>query len=183
MNPQHKKEQFYKHERRNNYGQNAKASLKCIRRRKKMQARAARRQGNQVLISSLHDPDAMSDSVLLPISYLQPVSYISWSKAADEPLGKHLAHRLNHAITKAVLKYQSAIPDLLPLFLTRLSTVLHEHDLNRYQHTLTVGIGQAKAYQLPLNIAREAWRILRGILAENGIEPLARRRTKLPEPE
>jgi len=98
LSPQEKKDKSYKFDRRNNYGENHKSSVKSIRKRKHVAAKAVRRlmkskysAGPQTLLSS--DPNSLEFDAptRLNAKVRSQVKGGSWKKSADIPLIKYLA--------------------------------------------------------------------------------------------
>lgn len=98
LTPQEKKDNSYKFDRRNNYGENHKSSVKSIRRRKHLAAKAVRRlvkskysagpQTLQPLDSSTLEADA---PIRLNAKVRSQVKGGSWKKFSDISLIEYLA--------------------------------------------------------------------------------------------
>jgi len=82
--PQEKKRDSYLKDRRNTYGENAKASRKLIPKRKATGSRALRRIANQALAeaTALSDPEIVDAS----IPRLKRKRRQGWKKEPDQPL-------------------------------------------------------------------------------------------------
>ena len=81
--PQQKKAESYAHDRRNTYGENAKASRKLIARNQRLRNRAARRLAREAFAGGGMDEeraDAVAARLLLKRQK-------AWTKVPDEPLG------------------------------------------------------------------------------------------------
>src|ERR1700738_4359268 len=91
LSPQQKKRLSYLRDRRNDYGENDKASRKAIPMRKRWIARSYRRETNQqipknALVGEVEDVAEAEEEVL-------SVRRKSWKKRPDVPLGKYLARK------------------------------------------------------------------------------------------
>ena len=89
LDPKKKKEESLKHDRRNTYGENDKASRKSIRRRKQLVNQIYRHKVKQVLAP--HDLAAVEDSVA-------EIRRPPWKKSPDQPLGEVFLTELIHNI-------------------------------------------------------------------------------------
>ena len=89
--PQEKKRDSYLKDRRNTYGENAKASRKLIPKRKAMGSRALRRIANQALAeaAALADPEIV-DAL---IRRLKRKRRGGWKKVPDQPLRVAIARK------------------------------------------------------------------------------------------
>lgn len=180
MTPQQKKKLSYERDRRNTYRENHAASLKGIRQRKRTIARAGRRTSHQTLGAIYCIDDAAEDSVS-DLSFQPPAT---WKKSPDEPLGSVLTRRATWDL-EAALACSAKIPSLIPSFLEALPepefTAIDRTHIARIFSPEIDGRGRA-TLKLPLYQAQIALRIARQLLAQYGIEPLARRRaTQNPE--
>jgi hypothetical protein len=91
LTPQTKKALSYERDRRNAYGQNAKASRKAIPRRKASARRAYRHAANQTLKEAVFAVDAeQADAVQAEVA---SVVEIPFGKFRDIPLGKHVEYQ------------------------------------------------------------------------------------------
>ena len=98
LSPQEKKSNSYKFDRRNNYGENHKSSVKSIRKRKHLAAKAVRRlmkskysAGPQSLQSSDPTTIEFDAPTRLNAKERSQVKGGSWKKASDIPLLQYLA--------------------------------------------------------------------------------------------
>src|SRR5690348_8034336 len=89
--PQEKKALSYTKDRRNNYGENDKASRKNIPLRKAKVNRAYRRKVNEILSEANAGDVEQRDLV---DSKAKSVERFFWKKCADEPLGSFLKRKL-----------------------------------------------------------------------------------------
>jgi len=91
-NPQSKKASSYAKDRRNDYGENHKASRKAIPRRKAGENRSDRRKIVQSLPGVLRLDEAAAD--VAESSARHDINRVGgWRKTPDIPLGKYLAQR------------------------------------------------------------------------------------------
>lgn len=90
--PQLKKAESYRKDRRNTYGENAKASRKAVRRKKRRQARAERRIAHAAYTTgATPDLDRIDESEARALRKHRKV----WKlKLPDEPLGAVVAKKL-----------------------------------------------------------------------------------------
>jgi hypothetical protein len=82
--PQEKKALAYEHDRRNRYGQNAKASRKAIPLRKAKTKRAYRKSANQILSAASKTADLLADDA--PENKIAGIQKKRWRKAPDVSL-------------------------------------------------------------------------------------------------
>ncbi len=82
--PQEKKALSYERDRRNRYGQNAKASRKAIPLRKAKTKRANRKSANQILSAAPKTVDFLADDA--PENKIAGIRKKRWQKAPDVPL-------------------------------------------------------------------------------------------------
>ena len=87
--PAEKKRLSYKKDRRNDYGENSKASRRSIRRRKRFVNRANRRRSR----TDLSRIDAPMDGELAELR-LAGRAEKRWEKSPDRPLGEYVQQRL-----------------------------------------------------------------------------------------
>ncbi|MDE2140808.1 MAG: hypothetical protein KGL74_03670 [Elusimicrobia bacterium] len=100
LTPQQKKVLSYKRDRRNAYGQNAKASRKAIPLRKASARRAYRHAANQTLKEAVFAVDAeQADTVQAEVASVVDVPF---RKFRDIPLGKHVEYHLKRRERLAV---------------------------------------------------------------------------------
>jgi hypothetical protein len=106
--PQQKKRESYAKDRRNTYGENAKASRKNIPRRKASGRRALRRIAKQALTATAarRDPDIADD--LEP--RLKRKRKLGFAKFPDVPLGKVIERKRKRRIAVAGRKSKSGAP-------------------------------------------------------------------------
>ena len=84
--PQEKKRLSYEKDRRNNYGENDKASRKAIKKRKSWVNQSFRRTTKQTLKHSLNADDEFENVD----SKIKEVKKKEWKKVPDIPLKEHL---------------------------------------------------------------------------------------------
>ena len=99
LDPQQKKALSYKRDRRNDYGQNDKASRRLIPLRKRKVARAYRKLANQELPKNLLalEPDE-ADEIDARVRTARP--RIWWRKTPDIPLGDFIAQQRKAAAAR-----------------------------------------------------------------------------------
>jgi hypothetical protein len=175
MTPQQKKQLSYERDRRNTYGENHAASLKGIRQRKRTAARAGRRISHQKLGTIHCIDDAVEDSVS-DLTFQPPAT---WKKSPDEPLGSVLTRYATWELEAALGANAPKFPSLITSFMEALPeaefTATDRAYVARIFSPEIDGHGRA-ALKLPLHQAQIALRIARQLLAQHGIEPLARRK-------
>jgi hypothetical protein len=94
LSPQEKKHLSYLRDRRNDYGENDKASRKAIPLRKRLTARAFRRVSNHLLSKDrLKVTEAEAEDVEGKILVAKRKSQHQWKKVSDVPLGEYLARK------------------------------------------------------------------------------------------
>jgi hypothetical protein len=102
LTPQEKKRLSYEHDRRNDYGENDKASRKAIPLRKRLVARARRRNAKDYLPRTL---DAMAEEEMEraegKILAAERKAELEWRKHPDVPLGKYLAWKRRRRETRS----------------------------------------------------------------------------------
>ena len=92
--PQEKKELSYARDRRNDYGENDKASRKAISRRKGQRARAMRRHVRQQLPKDVPDVTAAQDEDIERAVKGSPAKRAQmWRKTPDIPLRQWIARK------------------------------------------------------------------------------------------
>ena len=97
--PQDKKRESYAKDRRNTYGENAKASRKNIPRRKAIASRAARRLARQALAETASRGDAtIADAAE---ARLIRKRRLAWVKQPDQPLGAVLMRKRQRRLALA----------------------------------------------------------------------------------
>lgn len=89
--PREKKAESYLKDRRNTYGENAKASRKSIPRRKAAGSRALRRLARQALLEAAAKADPEIVDAVEP--RLERKRRVGWAKVPDRPLGEVIARK------------------------------------------------------------------------------------------
>lgn len=90
--PLEKKSLSYQKDRRNNYGENSKASRKNIPLSKALAIRAERHSQDHLLLETLKAND--DEQLALIENRVRSTKPRQWQKSADKPLGEVLARRL-----------------------------------------------------------------------------------------
>lgn len=103
--PQDKKRLSLAKDRRNTYGENAKAARKLIPLRKAKARRAVRRRGNAALDTILELPEAAADAVESTLT-TPALQKGSWRKVPDTALGDVVAGKLHRRATSAGARRQ-----------------------------------------------------------------------------
>ena len=107
-NPQEKKHLAYKHERRNRYGQNAKASRKLIPLRKKKGERAQRRATTQIVAGAKNSTDLLGDDSAE--NRVADVPKKRWRKAPDSSLADAIIMKKNWRVMRYGRRTGKAAP-------------------------------------------------------------------------
>lgn len=92
MTPQEKKRLSYLKDRRNTYGENAKASRRSIPRNKRIRSRSERRMARQAFAAGAGEADAER----IDVAHARALKKfrIAWTKRPDEPLGEVVERKL-----------------------------------------------------------------------------------------
>jgi hypothetical protein len=106
--PQEKKRLSYERDRRNRYGQNAKASRRLIPLRKAKAKRAYRKRTNQILSSALSTSDLLADKA--PENRIAAVQKKRWQKAPDVSLAVAIKAKKDARIRRFGRRTGKAIP-------------------------------------------------------------------------
>jgi hypothetical protein len=106
--PQRKKRESYARDRRNTYGENAKASRKNIPRRKATDRRALRRVAKQALSATAarEDPE-IADALEARLEHKRRRGFV---KSPDAPLGEVVERKMKRRIATAACQSKSRSP-------------------------------------------------------------------------
>ena len=106
--PQEKKRLSYERDRRNRYGQNAKASRRLIPLRKAKAKRSYRKRTNQILSAAAISADLLADNA--PENRIAGVAKKRWQKAPDVPLKDAIKAKKEWHVRRFGRKTGKAIP-------------------------------------------------------------------------
>ncbi len=107
-NPQEKKRLAYQHERRNRYGQHAKASRRLIPLRKKKGVRAYRKHTNQIVAGAARSADLLGDESVE--NRVADAPKKRWRKVPDVSLAEAIKMKKKWRVLRYGRKTRNAIP-------------------------------------------------------------------------
>jgi hypothetical protein len=107
--PQEKKRLAYQHDRRNGYGQNAKASRKLIPLRKRKGERAYRKLTNQIVAGAVRSADLLADDSIE--NRVADVAKKRWRKIPDVSLADAIRRKQANSAARLGRKKKNPLPE------------------------------------------------------------------------